>query len=130
MSTSIYKKLNLTKSTLLSKQKTFPLLSCIKSPTHKIKNKETNLEEEVNSLEIGKSYQIMRTELKDNSSTNSAKEKDLYLIVGSKDGLLFMNEEELSIYFDLSALNGEVVYKLTDAPFYKTGMVIEEKEIR
>lgn len=125
MSTNIYKKLNLTSSNLIQKQKTFPLLPCVKSPTHKIKNKDTQKEENVNSLEVGKNYQIMRTELKDKSE---GKEKDLYLIIGSIDGLLFMNEGELREYFDLSILNGEVKYKLTDTPFYKTGMVIEDRE--
>lgn len=133
MSTNIYKKLNLSSSSLLQKQRTFPLLLCINTPTHKIKekNSETNteIEKDVISLEVGKTYQIMRTELKDKSGN---KEKDLYLIVGSIDGLLFMNEEELGTYFDLSVLNGErneegIYYKLSDAPFYKTGMVIEEK---
>lgn len=128
MSTNIYKKLNLSRSNLIQKQKSFPLLPCINTPTHKIKEKdETNIEVEkdVNSLEVGKTYQIMRTELKE-KSVDKAKEKDLYLIVGSIDGLLFMNEEELGTYFDLSVLSGDVTYKLSDAPFYKTGMVIEE----
>lgn len=128
MSTNIYKKLNLTSSSLLQKQKTFPSLPCIATSTHKIKEKDTEgnvTEKDVASLEVGKEYQIMRTELKDR---NTSKEKDLYLIVGSIDGLLFMDEEELREYFNLSVLNGETIYKLTDAPFYKTGMVIEDRE--
>lgn len=145
MSTNIYKKLNLTSTSLLQKQKTFPALPCIATPMHKVKEKDESgneIEKDVASLEVGKAYQIMRTELKEKSSSKkkdlyllerTSKEKDLYLIVGSVDGLLFMNEEEVGTYFDLSVLKGErneegINYKLTDAPFYKTGMVIENRE--
>lgn len=104
----------------LTKQKSFPKLKCIKSPTHKIKDTELNVEKDVDSLEVGKEYEIKRTELKEGNS-------DLYLIVGSIDGLLFMNEEEIRSHFDVSILSS-LGLKVWDAPFFKTGMQIEEKE--
>lgn len=104
----------------LTKQKSFPSLKCIKSPTHKIKDTELNIEKDVDSLEVGKEYEIKRTELKEGTS-------DLYLIVGSIDGLLFMNEEEIKPHFDVSVLSS-LGLKVWDAPFFKTGMQIEEKE--
>lgn len=107
----------------LTKQKSFPSLKCIKSPTHKIKDTELNVEKDVDSLEVGKEYEIKRTELKENGLTGN----DLYLIVGSIDGLLFMNEEEIKSHFDVSILSS-LGLKVWDAPFFKTGMQIEEKE--
>ena len=104
----------------LTKQKSFPKLKCITSPTHKIKDTELNVEKDVPSLEVGKEYEIKRTELKEGNS-------DLYLIVGSIDGLLFMNEEEIKSHFDVSILSS-LGLKVWDAPFFKTGMQIEEKE--
>ena len=104
----------------LTKQRTFPKLKCITSPTHKIKDKELNIEKDVPSLEVGKEYEIKRTELKESNH-------DLYLIVGSIDGLLFMNEEEVKAHFDVSSLNS-LGLKVWDAPFFRTGMQIEEKE--
>lgn len=104
----------------LTKQRTFPKLKCTISPTHKIKDTELNVEKDVDSLEVGKEYEIKRTELKEGTS-------DLYLIVGSIDGLLFMNEEEIKSHFDASVLNS-LGLKVWDAPFFKTGMQIEEKE--
>lgn len=104
----------------LTKQRTFPSLKCIKSPTHKIKDTELNVEKDVPSLEVGKEYEIKRTELKESNH-------DLYLVVGSIDGLLFMNEEEIKSHFDVSVLNS-LGLKVWDAPFFKTGMQIEEKE--
>lgn len=107
----------------LTKQRTFPSLKCTKSPTHKIKDTELNIEKDVDSLEVGKEYVIKRTELKENGTTGN----DLYLIVGSIDGLLFMNEEEIKSHFDVSVLSS-LGLKVWDAPFFKTGMQIEEKE--
>ena len=107
----------------LTKQKTFPSLKCTISPTHKIKDTELNIEKDVPSLEVGKEYVIKRTELKENGTTGN----DLYLIVGSIDGLLFMNEEEIKSHFDVSVLSS-LGLKVWDAPFFKTGMQIEEKE--
>lgn len=107
----------------LTKQRTFPKLKCILSPTHKIKDTELNIEKGVPSLEVGKEYEIKRTELKENGSTGN----DLYLIVGSIDGLLFMNEEEIESHFDISVLSS-LGLKVWDAPFFRTGMQIEEKE--
>lgn len=104
----------------LTKQRTFPSLECTKSPTHKIKDTELNIEKDVPSLEVGKEYEIKRTELKESNH-------DLYLVVGSIDGLLFMNEEEIKSHFDVSVLNS-LGLKVWDAPFFKTGMQIEEKE--
>lgn len=104
----------------LTKQRTFPSLKCISSPTHKIKDTELNVEKDVPSLEVGKEYEIKRTELKESNH-------DLYLVVGSIDGLLFMNEEEIKSHFDVSVLNS-LGLKVWDAPFFKTGMQIEEKE--
>ena len=104
----------------LTKQRTFPSLKCTKSPTHKIKDTELNVEKDVPSLEVGKEYEIKRTELKESNH-------DLYLVVGSIDGLLFMNEEEIKSHFDVSVLNS-LGLKVWDAPFFKTGMQIEEKE--
>ena len=104
----------------LTKQRTFPSLKCTISPTHKIKDKELNIEKDVPSLEVGKEYEIKRTELKESNH-------DLYLIVGSIDGLLFMNEEEVKAHFDVSSLNS-LGLKVWDAPFFRTGMQIEEKE--
>ena len=102
----------------LTKQKSFPKLKCILSPTHKIKDSELNIEKDVDSLEVGKEYEIKRTELKESNH-------DLYLIVGSIDGLLFMNEEEIKSHFDVSVLNS-LGLKVWDAPFFKTGMQIED----
>lgn len=102
----------------LTKQKSFPKLKCILSPTHKIKDTELNIEKEVPSLEVGKEYEIKRTELKESNH-------DLYLIVGSIDGLLFMNEDEIKSHFDVSVLNS-LGLKVWDAPFFKTGMQIED----
>ena len=107
----------------LTKQKTFPLLKCTTSPTHKIKDTKLNIEKDVNSLEVGKEYVIKRTELKENGTTGN----DLYLIVGSIDGLLFMNEEEIKSHFDVSVLSS-LGLKVWDAPFFKTGMQIEGKK--
>ena len=107
----------------LTKQKSFPKLKCVFSPTHKIKDTELNVEKDVPSLEVGKEYVIKRTELKENGTTGN----DLYLIVGSIDGLLFMNEEEIKSHFDVSILSS-LGLKVWDAPFFKTGMQIEEKE--
>lgn len=107
----------------LTKQKSFPLLKCTTSPTHKIKDTKLNIEKDVDSLEVGKEYVIKRTELKENGTTGN----DLYLIVGSIDGLLFMNEEEIKSHFDVSILSS-LGLKVWDAPFFKTGMQIEEKE--
>lgn len=104
----------------LTKQRTFPKLKCTISPTHKIKDTELNIEKDVDSLEVGKEYEIKRTELKESNH-------DLYLIVGSIDGLLFMNEEEIKSHFDVSVLSS-LGLKVWDAPFFKTGMQIEEKE--
>lgn len=104
----------------LTKQRTFPSLKCISSPTHKIKDTELNIEKDVPSLEVGKEYEIKRTELKESNH-------DLYLVVGSIDGLLFMNEEEIKSHFDVSVLSS-LGLKVWDAPFFKTGMQIEEKE--
>ena len=104
----------------LLRQKSFPLLKCTVSPTHKIKDKELNIEKDVPSLEVGKEYEIKRTELKEKNSNSN-----LYLIVGSIDGLLFMNEEEIKTYFDANLLD-ELGLKVWDAPFFKTGMVIEK----
>lgn len=104
----------------LTKQRTFPKLKCILSPTHKIKDTELNVEKDVDSLEVGKEYEIKRTELKESNH-------DLYLIVGSIDGLLFMNEEEIKSHFDVSVLSS-LGLKVWDAPFFKTGMQIEEKK--
>ena len=104
----------------LAKQRTFPKLKCTISPTHKIKDTDLNIEKDVDSLEVGKEYEIKRTELKEGIS-------DLYLVVGSIDGLLFMNEEEIKSHFDVSVLNS-LGLKVWDAPFFKTGMQIEEKE--
>lgn len=104
----------------LTKQKSFPSLKCTTSPTHKIKDTELNIEKDVDSLEVGKEYVIKRTELKESNH-------DLYLIVGSIDGLLFMNEEEIKAHFDVSVLSS-LGLKVWDAPFFKTGMQIEEKE--
>lgn len=111
------KKLN---ALALTKQRTFPKLKCVTSPTHKIKDTELNIEKDVPSLEVGKEYEIKRTELKEGTS-------DLYLIVGSIDGLLFMNEEEIKSHFDVSSLNS-LGLKVWDAPFFRTGMQIEEKK--
>ena len=105
----------------LTKQKSFPSLKCTVSPTHKIKDTELNIEKDVPSLEVGKEYVIKRTELKENGTTGN----DLYLIVGSIDGLLFMNEEEIKAHFDVSVLNS-LGLKVWDAPFFKTGMQIED----
>lgn len=102
----------------LTKQKSFPLLKCTTSPTHKIKDTKLNIEKDVDSLEVGKEYEIKRTELKESNH-------DLYLIVGSIDGLLFMNEEEIKSHFDVSVLNS-LGLKVWDAPFFKTGMQIED----
>ena len=107
----------------LTKQKSFPLLKCTTSPTHKIKDTKLNIEKDVDSLEVGKEYVIKRTELKENGTTGN----DLYLIVGSIDGLLFMNEDEIKSHFDVSILSS-LGLKVWDAPFFKTGMQIEEKE--
>ena len=107
----------------LTKQKSFPSLKCTVSPTHKIKDESLNIEKDVPSLEVGKEYVIKRTELKENGTTGN----DLYLIVGSIDGLLFMNEEEIKSHFDVSILSS-LGLKVWDAPFFKTGMQIEEKE--
>lgn len=107
----------------LTKQRTFPSLKCTVSPTHKIKDTELNIEKDVNSLEVGKEYVIKRTELKENGTTGN----DLYLIVGSIDGLLFMNEDEIKSHFDVSILSS-LGLKVWDAPFFKTGMQIEEKK--
>lgn len=107
----------------LTKQKSFPSLKCTISPTHKIKDTELNIEKDVPSLEVGKEYVIKRTELKENGTTGN----DLYLIVGSIDGLLFMNEDEIKTHFDVSVLSS-LGLKVWDAPFFKTGMQIEEKE--
>lgn len=107
----------------LTKQKSFPSLKCTVSPTHKIKDTELNIEKDVPSLEVGKEYVIKRTELKENGTTGN----DLYLIVGSIDGLLFMNEDEIKSHFDVSILSS-LGLKVWDAPFFKTGMQIEEKE--
>ena len=96
----------------LTKQKSFPSLKCTVSPTHKIKDTELNIEKDVPSLEVGKEYVIKRTELKENGTTGN----DLYLIVGSIDGLLFMNEEEIKAHFDVSVLNS-LGLKVWDAPF-------------
>ena len=104
----------------LTKQKSFPLLKCIKSPTHKIKDTELNVEKDVPSLTVDKEYEIKRTELKESNN-------DLYLIVGSNDGLLFMNEEEIASHFDVSVLKS-LGLKVWDAPFFRTGMQIENKE--
>lgn len=104
----------------LTKQRTFPKLKCTTSPTHKIKDTELNVEKDVDSLEVGKEYEIKRTELKEGTF-------DLYLIVGSIDGLLFMNEDEIKSHFDVSVLSS-LGLKVWDAPFFKTGMQIEEKE--
>ena len=104
----------------LTKQRTFPSLKCTTSPTHKIKDTELNIEKDVPSLEVGKEYEIKRTELKEGNS-------DLYLIVGSIDGLLFMNEDEIKSHFDVSVLSS-LGLKVWDAPFFKTGMQIEEKK--
>ena len=114
-------KLNTRKLNTISllRQKSFPLLKCTVSPTHKIKDKELNVEKDVPSLEVGKEYEIKRTELKEGNL-------DLYLIVGSVDGLLFMNEEELKTHFDVSILSS-LGLKVWDAPFFKTEMVIETK---
>ena len=112
----------------LTKQRTFPKLKCVKSPTHKIKDSELNVEKDVNSLEVGKEYEIKRTELKENTlKENSTSNNDLYLIVGSNDGLLFMNEEEIKAHFDVSVLKS-LGLKVWDASFFRTGMQIEEKE--
>lgn len=105
----------------LTKQKSFPKLKCVTSPTHKIKDESLNIEKDVPSLEVGKEYEIKRTELKENGSTGN----DLYLIVGSIDGLLFMNEEEIKSHFDVSVLSS-LGLKVWDAPFFKTGMQIED----
>ena len=102
----------------LTKQKSFPKLKCITSPTHKIKDTELNVEKDVPSLEVGKEYEIKRTELKESNH-------DLYLIVGSIDGLLFMNEEEIKSHFDVSVLSS-LGLKVWDAPFFRTGMQIED----
>lgn len=107
----------------LTKQRAFPSLKCTKSPTHKIKDTELNIEKDVPSLEVGKEYVIKRTELKENGTTGN----DLYLIVGSIDGLLFMNEDEIKSHFDVSVLSS-LGLKVWDAPFFKTGMQIEKKE--
>ena len=104
----------------LAKQRTFPKLKCTTSPTHKIKDTELNVEKDVDSLEVGKEYEVKRTELKEGTS-------DLYLIVGSIDGLLFMNEDEIKSHFDVSVLSS-LGLKVWDAPFFKTGMQIKEKE--
>lgn len=106
----------------LAKQKTFPKLKCTKSPTHKIKDEFLNVEKDVDSLDVDKEYEIKRTELKENGTTGN----DLYLIVGSNDGLLFMNEDEINSHFDVSALKS-LGLKVWDAPFFRTGMQIEEK---
>lgn len=111
------KKLN---QVALTKQKSFPKLKCTVSPTHKIKDSNLNVEKDVSSLEVGKEYEIKRTELKESNH-------DLYLVVGSIDGLLFMNEEEIKSHFDVSILSS-LGLKVWDAPFFKTGMQIEEKE--
>ena len=103
----------------LTKQKSFPKLKCIKSPTHKIKDESLNVEKEVDSLVIDKEYEIKRTELKESTTSNN----DLYLIVGSNDGLLFMNEDEVKAYFDVSSLKS-LGLKVWDAPFFRTGMEI------
>ena len=104
----------------LTKQRTFPKLKCIKSPTHKIKDSELNVEKDVDSLEVGKEYEVKRTELKEGNS-------DLYLVVGSIDGLLFMNEGEIKSHFDVSVLSS-LGLKVWDAPFFRTGMQIEEEK--
>lgn len=104
----------------LTKQKSFPSLKCTTSPTHKIKDAELNIEKDIPSLEVGKEYEIKRTELKESN-------KDLYLVVGSIDGLLFMNEDEIKSHFDVSVLNS-LGLKVWDAPFFKTGMQIEEEK--
>ena len=107
----------------LTKQKSFPKLRCIKSPTHKIKDTELNVEKDVPSLTVDKEYEIKRTELKENGTTGN----DLYLVVGSNDGLLFMNEEEIASHFDVSTLKS-LGLKVWDAPFFRTGMQIENKK--
>ena len=114
----------------LTKQKSFPKLKCIKSPIHKVKVPEATedteategtetivekeVEKEVCSLNVGQEYEIKRTELKD-------PESDLYIIVGSNDGLLLMNEKEIAEYFEVTPLKS-LKLKMWDAPFVKTGM--------
>ena len=107
----------------LTKQKSFPKLKCTKSPTHKVKDESLNTEKDVNSLEVGKEYEIKRTELKESATSNN----DLYLIVGANDGLLFMNEEEINSHFDVSSLKS-LGLKVWDAPFFRTGMQIKEEK--
>lgn len=104
----------------LTKQKSFPKLKCVKSPTHKIKDESLNVEKDVPSLNVDKEYEIKRTELKESNN-------DLYLIVGSNDGLLFMNEGEIKSHFDVSSLKS-LGLKVWDAPFFKTGMQIEKEK--
>jgi hypothetical protein len=112
----------------LTKQKSFPKLKCIKSSTHMIKVPEPTeateatgkkemgkeVEKEITSLNVDQEYEIKRTELKD-------PESDLYIIVGSNDGLLLMDEKEISEYFDVTPLKS-LKLKMWDAPFVKTGM--------
>lgn len=108
----------------LTKQRSFPKLKCIKSPTHKVKVPEATestearekkeVEKEIASLNVDQEYEIKRTELKD-------PESDLYIIVGSNDGLLLMNEKEIAEHFDVTPLNS-LKLKMWDAPFVKTGM--------
>ena len=96
----------------LKRQKEFPELVCI-NPVYQPSTPET---EAVELVSLNGKVQIYRTSLIDPTA-----KQPLYNILGSKNGQLYLTEEEINYHFDTS-----VILNWLDVPYMQTGFKLED----
>lgn len=96
----------------LKRQKEFPELVCI-NPVYQPSTPET---EAVELVSLNDKVKIYRTSLIDPTAKQT-----LYNILGSKNGQLYLTEEEINYHFDTS-----VILNWLDVPYMQTGFKLED----
>ena len=96
----------------LKRQKEFPELVCI-NPVYQPSTPET---EAVELISLNDKVKIYRTSLIDPTAKQT-----LYNILGSKNGQLYLTEEEINYHFDTS-----VILNWLDVPYMQTGFKLED----
>ena len=96
----------------LKRQKEFPELVCI-NPVYQPSTPET---EAVELISLNDKVKIYRTSLVDPTAKQT-----LYNILGSKNGQLYLTEEEINYHFDTS-----VILNWLDVPYMQTGFKLED----
>lgn len=95
----------------LKRQKEFPELVCI-NPVYQPSTPET---EAIELVSLNDKVKIYRTSLVDPTA-----KKTLYNILSSKNGQLYLTEEEINYHFDTS-----VILNWLDVPYMQTGFKLE-----